>query len=263
MIGLWKLMISISRSQRPGASAHVRRDFVLGDIVVDPVRHSIMRGSQELALEPRVMALLVYLSDRPLEIVSKHELIQNVWQANVVDEAVHRAVSLLRTALGDTPQRSTIIETVPRHGYRLLVMPTELQTDLPQPRLNRRWLAAAAIAATAMLLSSYAMQDSTTETHLREPVAVAKATRPPAQPVGSLDKPNRPSLGEPQFAPTMIVAREPALAGIGATPRATPDANPQFASPAPTPPGQTDGTAALASEAEPTPAPTAPAALSQ
>lgn len=155
MIGLRKLM-----TDREGRLSAVRpgvNRFRLGStIVADPVRHSIVRDGRAIAVEPRVMQLLSYFAARPGRIISKEELREQVWGTNVVDEAVHRAMSLLRSALGDTPRHSTIIETVPRHGYRLLITPVAVEATSARP-LKSRGLglaaAAAGVAALALLLS--------------------------------------------------------------------------------------------------------------
>ncbi|MGI8706563.1 MAG: winged helix-turn-helix domain-containing protein [Sphingomicrobium sp.] len=141
------------RDGRPGATLPGLKRFWLGSaLVADPVRHSIIRDGRAIAVEPRVMQLLTYFAARPGEIISKEELREQVWGTNVVDEAVHRAISLLRSALGDTPRQSTIIETVPRHGYRLLITPAVVEE--PSARLLKsRGLGLAAVAAGVAVMA--------------------------------------------------------------------------------------------------------------
>ena len=91
-------MFAVRTERLSGADERFRLGATL---VVDPSRNLILRDGQSVPVEPRVMQLLVYLGGRAGEIVSKRELMAEVWQANVVDEAVQRAVSLLRTALGE------------------------------------------------------------------------------------------------------------------------------------------------------------------
>ena len=45
----------------------------------------------------------------------------------MVDEAVQRAVSMLRAALDDDAKRPRVIETVPTRGYRLMIAPHRLE----------------------------------------------------------------------------------------------------------------------------------------
>jgi len=61
---------------------------------------------------------------RPREVCSRRELLDEVWKgAWVGEEVLTQAVSQLRRAFGDDAHSPEIIETVPRRGYRLLVVP--------------------------------------------------------------------------------------------------------------------------------------------
>lgn len=136
----------------PGGSAgrltgpRATSGFTLGPVTVDPVGCRISRAGATIAVEPRIMQLLLYLAGRPGQAVSKQELIERVWRAHVVDDAVHRAVSLLRSALGDSAADPTIIETVPRLGYRLLVRPTGTRRRMLLPATAMIVLALAGLA---------------------------------------------------------------------------------------------------------------------
>lgn len=109
------------------APARHSRFFVIGEVVADPDRNVLLRHGEIVKLEPKVMALLGYLAANHGRIVGKDELLAKVWNgAHVVDEAVQRAVSMLRTALGDDARRPHVIETVPTRGYRLMLAPHPL-----------------------------------------------------------------------------------------------------------------------------------------
>ncbi|MEM9557848.1 MAG: winged helix-turn-helix domain-containing protein [Acidobacteriota bacterium] len=96
--------------------------FTVGDWTVEPDLLEVRRGSTSRRLEPKVMALLVCLAARAPQVVSRGEILEEVWEGRaVVDETVTRAVSLLRQAFGDAAQNPTYIETIPTKGYRLLV----------------------------------------------------------------------------------------------------------------------------------------------
>ncbi len=75
----------------------------------------------EKRLQPKVMEVLAYLSQRPGEVVSREQLIQDVWAGRVVtDEVLSRSISLLRASLGDEPNNPSYIETIAKNGYRLI-----------------------------------------------------------------------------------------------------------------------------------------------
>ena len=194
MIGLRKLMTGQSEAQS-AAPAPLERFRVGRDIVADPVRHTITRNGQTVAVEPGVMRLLTYFAARPERIISKEELREQVWGTHVVDQAVHRAISLLRSALGDTPRNSTIIETIPRHGYRLLVAPAAVGSVARGPLGSRRFRLAAAVvgvAALALLLAPTLRSGAADAPEL--PAFVPQAAQPaPAGAVG-VGKVERPSI---------------------------------------------------------------------
>ena len=92
-----------------------------GDFEFDRLNRLLYRDGAELALPPRAVGVLSCLIDRPGQIVPKQVLLDEVWKdANVTETSLTEAVSLLRQALVDDPQRPTFIQTVPRRGYRFV-----------------------------------------------------------------------------------------------------------------------------------------------
>ena len=72
-------------------------------------------------LEPQSVQLLLLLAKQPQVILSKEKLISALWPTTVVtDDALTRCVSRLRKILHDDPKQSSIIETLPKRGYRLV-----------------------------------------------------------------------------------------------------------------------------------------------
>lgn len=96
----------------------------IDEVVVDRQSNAVFRDGAAFKVEPKVMAVLLHLAAERGRVVGKPELVATVWKgAHVVDEAVLRAVSLARAALGDDAKRPRIIETVPSRGYRMRVSP--------------------------------------------------------------------------------------------------------------------------------------------
>jgi DNA-binding winged helix-turn-helix (wHTH) protein len=94
----------------------------LGDRVLDLERNCVLREGEVAKVEPKVMRVIAYLAERPGRVVGRAELVEQVWGGvHVVDEAVLRAVSLARAALGDDARNPSLIETVAARGYRLKV----------------------------------------------------------------------------------------------------------------------------------------------
>jgi TolB-like protein len=107
----------------PGLAA---RSFTVGPWLVDPRRNVIVQNDQERHLENRLMQTLVYLAENQGQVVSRAQFFDSVWQGRVVnEEALSRAISLLRTALDDNAHRPEFIQTVPGIGYRLIAQVAE------------------------------------------------------------------------------------------------------------------------------------------
>ena len=81
----------------------------------------VVMPAREITIEPKAMAVLMYLAQRPGQVVSTGELIDAVWQGRPMgDNPVYHCIAQLRRALGDDPRAPTYISTVPTKGYRLI-----------------------------------------------------------------------------------------------------------------------------------------------
>lgn len=95
--------------------------FRLRDCVVEADLNRITAPHGETALEPKAMAVLVYLIEHAGRVVSTGELIDAVWRGRPMgDNPVYRCIAQLRRALGDDSREPGYIVTVPTKGYRLL-----------------------------------------------------------------------------------------------------------------------------------------------
>jgi len=105
-----------------GFSDNGERMYAMADWQVWPERSLLRRDTHEQHVEPKVMAVLCCLLREEGRVVGRDALLDAVWSDVVVNEEVlTRAVSELRTLLGDTGRPRRYIGTVPRKGYRLLV----------------------------------------------------------------------------------------------------------------------------------------------
>ena len=95
--------------------------FRVGDVLVEPVLNRIVRDGTTVKLEPRTMDVLVYFASRPETLVTKTDLINDVWRVEAVSESsLTRAVADLRRALGDDVGSPRFIETISKRGYRMV-----------------------------------------------------------------------------------------------------------------------------------------------
>jgi len=92
----------------------------VGDLRLDPFAHRCWRGDTEVGLTSRELDVLAALMARPGDVVSKVQLLDNVWgedfegDANIIEVYVGR----LRRKIDDAFGRHSI-ETVRGVGYRL------------------------------------------------------------------------------------------------------------------------------------------------
>jgi non-specific serine/threonine protein kinase len=97
-------------------SAHSRYRF--GTAEFDEVRQELKVAGLVVDLEPRVLALLAYLLRHAGELVTKDELLREVWAGRVtVEKVLPNAITKLRRALGE--ENAQRITTQARIGYRL------------------------------------------------------------------------------------------------------------------------------------------------
>jgi two-component system OmpR family response regulator len=95
--------------------------LVAGDLHLDPARRRVYRGEQEIALTPREFGLLDFLLRHRGDVVTKTEILQNVWDAHYDGDpnVVEVYVGYLRRKI-DAPYDRKSIETVRGMGYRLV-----------------------------------------------------------------------------------------------------------------------------------------------
>jgi DNA-binding winged helix-turn-helix (wHTH) protein len=86
---------------------------------IDTQAGSLIRAGSEVALEKRALDMLCYLALHPDRLVTKDELLSEVWQAETLSDGVlSNAAAKLRKALAQAPGAREPIETVRGRGYR-------------------------------------------------------------------------------------------------------------------------------------------------
>lgn len=89
----------------------------------------------ELAdLDHLCQSVLNFFLMNPDRLISKEELLKEVWQVTAVtDGRVARVISILRDVLGDDVKSPRYIETIPKRGYRFIAKVVELEHALAEP----------------------------------------------------------------------------------------------------------------------------------
>ena len=94
--------------------------YRFADFTLDTERFELRRGSEPIAVEPKVLSLLLCLLKEAPRTVSKNELLDTVWNGIEVSEgSLARGISLTRLALGDGAREEKILLTVRGRGYRI------------------------------------------------------------------------------------------------------------------------------------------------
>jgi TolB-like protein/DNA-binding winged helix-turn-helix (wHTH) protein/Tfp pilus assembly protein PilF len=157
-------------------NANTAQRLRVGEWLVDPGTNEIARGGERVRLEPKVVDLLVAFAVRAGQVVSREELLSQVWRGVIVgDDVLTQGVIKLRKALGE-PEH---IQTIPKRGYRLVASVKWLgrgpsaTPDRPEARAatgrpkSAYWIAgAAALAVAAALLGAWLRSRDAVETSL-------------------------------------------------------------------------------------------------
>ncbi|WP_455218451.1 winged helix-turn-helix domain-containing tetratricopeptide repeat protein [Kaarinaea lacus] len=105
----------------------IEQPFWIADWLIDPPTCRIKRGDIETKLEPKVMTVLTCLAENAGQVVSRDELEATVWKDMVVGyDSLASTIIKLRKAFDDDSKNPQFIETVPKRGYRLIAMVSEM-----------------------------------------------------------------------------------------------------------------------------------------
>lgn len=131
----------------------------IGGWIADPATNELRQGDRVVRLEPKPMDVLMRLAAHPGEVVSREELLADIWPGViVVDEALTQSIARLRRALGE----GDYIETIAKRGYRLTapVAPEESApsaTDTARATRRARQWWALALSGALLLVAAFAV----------------------------------------------------------------------------------------------------------
>lgn len=196
--------------------------YALGPWHFSPAEYCISDGTTRKELEPLLSKMLLCFVQHAGHIVSRQQLVDNVWQQSFVDDnAINRAISELRKALLHPSLVQSPIKTHHRKGYSLQLETTQLtnaDTEVPalQPTTTSNiatpsqhkkrpalWLAAPLLAVLAAVGGYLHFNQSDTE----QPVATSSDN----------DK--------PEIVPVTLLQQQKVswLKGIESRPQVSPD----------------------------------------
>src|SRR5437870_2790967 len=125
----------------------------VGDWIVEPDLNQLSAPGMVVKVEPKAMAVLLHLANRPRQVVSRETLLAEVWPGVVVgDDSLTQVIIKLRKALGDDSDRPTYIQTVTKRGYRL-VAPVLPPAEAPSIPRRRAWTMAVGVLGAGLLVA--------------------------------------------------------------------------------------------------------------
>jgi DNA-binding winged helix-turn-helix (wHTH) protein len=93
--------------------------YEFGSYRLDMPGGTLFREGNRVALPPKVAEFLVSLVQAAGSVVTREQLLQQVWPGSVIEEgSLSSHISILRKALGTAPNGQDFIETLPKRGYR-------------------------------------------------------------------------------------------------------------------------------------------------
>src|SRR5215472_17036331 len=93
--------------------------YEFGPFRVDPDKQMLFRDGAPVPVTPKTFETLLILVRHRREVVSKDDLMKELWPDSFVEEAnLSQNIFMLRKALGDSPEERRYIVTLPGKGYR-------------------------------------------------------------------------------------------------------------------------------------------------
>ena len=113
LVARLRALVRRSAPQRPAV-------LTAGSLTLDPSRRMVQRDATPISLTPREYGLLEFLMRNKDSVVTKTEILQNVWDAHYegADNVVEVYVGYVRRKI-DIPFGTSTIQTIRGVGYRL------------------------------------------------------------------------------------------------------------------------------------------------
>jgi DNA-binding winged helix-turn-helix (wHTH) protein/class 3 adenylate cyclase len=138
--------------------------YTFGTYRLDTQTCELCCGDALCKLEPRVFAVLMYLVENRDHVVSRDELVDNLWPGQVISEAVlNNCIMTARRVLGDSGEDQQTIRTHYGQGYRFIA---EVKEQPPESVLRE-----VAMSANTPLFTVPPSRDMTAPSPLFTPLS--------------------------------------------------------------------------------------------
>ena len=106
-----------------------------GVFQVNLAERELRKHGVRIRLPSQPFCILSILLEKPGQVITREEMQQRLWSSDTFvdfEHSLNSAIKKLRHALGDSPENSRYVETVPRVGYRFIA-PVEQVLELANP----------------------------------------------------------------------------------------------------------------------------------
>lgn len=89
--------------------------------LLDTTKYCLIQDGEQLDLEPSVYDLLLYLIERRNQVVTREELLSDLWPGRIVsDNTINARLKAVRKAVGDSGRKQATIKTIHGRGYQFI-----------------------------------------------------------------------------------------------------------------------------------------------
>jgi DNA-binding winged helix-turn-helix (wHTH) protein len=144
--------MQFSASSAIPAVASLSRYIRFGPFHLDVQEQELFKDGSRVRVQGKVCEALMILVENPGEVVTRETLRARLWPADTqinYDANVNTTVNKLRQVLGDSPDRPTFVETIPRKGYTFIASVESVEqsaftetvkTDIAAPKSSEQKL---------------------------------------------------------------------------------------------------------------------------
>ena len=127
-----------------------------GQFELDFGRFQLFRAGEPLRLEGLPLRLLMYLVERPGELVTREQIADALWGKDVfvdVEMGINTAIRKIRMTLEDDSAQPQYLQTVVGHGYRFVAQfnpPEQTSASIEPAKVTLEELGQAIMAAVGL-----------------------------------------------------------------------------------------------------------------
>src|SRR5271168_4776115 len=104
--------------------------YQFGEFRIEALARTVRREKEIVTLNRRAFDVLLYFVQNPGRVLTRDELLKNVWPDTYVDEnSLAQSISALRRALEERPGDNSYIVTLPGRGYQFVAPVRVLATE--------------------------------------------------------------------------------------------------------------------------------------